>query len=182
MVAGNATRNSLMNEPVITLDDRDPLRTDILHEYFIGPARFAEFVKACQDVIPASYQQLLNITLRYVNTDNDSVLAYATEPRIAAVMLFSQEQTVRGESDMARMTRDLIERVLAMAAPTTCPTGRATLDQLSRGYPSRRGICRAPSDVDRDRCFAIISGTRIYRVCDARGPPEENSARLRSST
>jgi hypothetical protein len=51
---GNATRNSLMNEPVITLDDRDPFRTDILHEYFVAPARFAEFVKACQAVIPAS--------------------------------------------------------------------------------------------------------------------------------
>src|SRR6185369_9183187 len=102
MVAGDATRNSLMNEPVITLDDRDPFRTDILHEYFVAPARFAEFVAACQDVIPASYQQLLNITLRYVNTDHDSVLAYATEPRIAAVMLFSQEKTARGEADMAR--------------------------------------------------------------------------------
>ena len=43
-LAGNATRNSLMNEPVITLDDRDPFRTDILHEYFVAPARFAEFV------------------------------------------------------------------------------------------------------------------------------------------
>jgi len=40
-----------MNEPVITLDDRDSFRTDILHEYFIGPARFPEFVKACQEVI-----------------------------------------------------------------------------------------------------------------------------------
>ena len=78
--AGKATRNSLMNEPVVTLDDRDPFRTDILHEYFVAPARFAEFVKACQAVIPGSFQQLLNITLRFVNTDHDSVLAYATEP------------------------------------------------------------------------------------------------------
>jgi hypothetical protein len=31
------TRNSLINEPVATLDDSDPNRTDILHEYFIAP-------------------------------------------------------------------------------------------------------------------------------------------------
>src|SRR5262249_10916993 len=67
-IARGATRNSLLNEPVITLEDRDPLRTDILHEYFVAPTHFAEFIKACQDIIPASYQQLLNITLRYVNT------------------------------------------------------------------------------------------------------------------
>jgi len=154
MVAGDATRNSLMNEPVITLDDRDPSRTDILHEYFVGPARFAEFVKACQEVIPASYQQLLNITLRYVNTDSDSVLAYATEPRIAAVMLFSQEQTARGESDMARMTRDLIERVLAIGGTYYLPyRPHATLDQLARGYPRAAAFAARKRDVDRDLLF-----------------------------
>lgn len=135
-IVANATRNSLMNEPVITLDDRDDARTDILHEYFVSPARFSDFVKACKDVIPASYQQLLNITLRYVKTDEDSVLAYATEPRIAAVMLFSQEKTVRGEADMARMTEALIERVIAIGGSYYLPyRPHARLDQLQRAYP-----------------------------------------------
>ena len=133
---GEATRNTLMNEPVKTLDDRDPSRTDILHEYFVAPSRFADFVRVCRDVIPASYQQLLNITLRYVDTDRDSVLAYATEPRIAAVMLFSQEKTVRGEEDMARMTRALIDRVIDIGGTYYLPyRPHATLDQLRRGYP-----------------------------------------------
>ena len=135
-IAANSTRNGLMNEPVITLDDRDPTRTDILHEYFVAPSRFAEFVDACKDVIPASYQQLLNITLRYVNTDHDSVLAYAGEPRIAAVMLFSQEKTVRGEADMARMTEALIERVIGIGGSYYLPyRPHARLDQLQRAYP-----------------------------------------------
>lgn len=135
-IAAQATRNSLMNEPVITLDDRDPSRTDILHEYFVSPSRFADFVAACQDVIPASYQQLLNITLRYVDTDRDSVLAYATEPRIAAVMLFSQEKTVRGEADMQRMTEALIERVLDIGGSYYLPyRPHARLDQFTRAYP-----------------------------------------------
>jgi FAD/FMN-containing dehydrogenase len=148
---GNATRNSLMNEPVITLDDRDPFRTDILHEYFVAPGRFAEFVKACQAVIPASYQQLLNITLRFVNTDHDSVLAYATEPRIAAVMLFSQEKTARGESDMARMTHDLIERVLDIGGTYYLPyRPHASLAQLSRGYPRAAAFAAAKRAADPD--------------------------------
>lgn len=135
-IASQSTRNSLMNEPVITLDDNDPARTDILHEYFVSPARFGDFVDACKDVIPASYQQLLNITLRYVKTDHDSVLAYASEPRIAAVMLFSQEKTVRGEADMARMTEALIERVIAIGGSYYLPyRPHARLDQLQRAYP-----------------------------------------------
>jgi FAD/FMN-containing dehydrogenase len=153
-VSGDATRNSLMNEPVVTLDDRDPFRTDILHEYFVAPERCAEFVKACQTVIPASYQQLLNITLRYVNTDHDSVLAYAPEPRIAAVLLFSQEKTVRGETDMAHMTRALIERVLDIGGTYYLPyRPHASLAQLSRGYPRASAFAASKRAMDPDLLF-----------------------------
>jgi FAD/FMN-containing dehydrogenase len=152
--AGKATRNSLMNEPVVTLDDRDPFRTDILHEYFVAPGRFAEFVKACQAVIPASYQQLLNITLRFVNTDPDSVLAYAPEPRIAAVLLFSQEKTARGEHDMAAMTRALIERVLDIGGTYYLPYRlHATPAQLSRAYPRAAAFAAGKRAADPDLLF-----------------------------
>ena len=153
-LAGDATRNSLMNEPVITLDDRDPFRTDILHEYFVPPARFTDFVTACQDVIPSSYQQLLNITLRYVNTDRDSVLAYAPEPRIASVMLFSQEKTARGEADMARMTRALIDRVLEIGGTYYLPyRPHASIEQLRRGYPRAPAFAARKRELDRDLLF-----------------------------
>jgi FAD/FMN-containing dehydrogenase len=153
-LAGDATRNTLMNEPVITLDDHDPLRTDILHEYFVPAARFADFVSACQDVIPGSYQQLLNITLRYVNTDNDSVLAYAPGPRIAAVLLFSQEKTARGEGDMARMTQALIDRVLDIGGTYYLPyRPHASLDQLARGYPRAAEFASKKRALDRDLLF-----------------------------
>lgn len=153
-IAGAATRNSLMNEPVVTLDDRDPSRTDILHEYFVAPARFAEFVEACKAVIPASYQQLLNITLRYVNTDKESVLAYASEPRIAAVMLFSQEKTVRGEADMARMTEALIERVIAIGGSYYLPyRPHARPDQFERAYPRAGAFVAAKKEADPGLLF-----------------------------
>ena len=153
-VSGDASRNSLMNKPVVTLEDRDPFRTDILHEYFVAPGRFAAFVKACQAVIPASYQQLLNITLRYVNTDHDSVLAYAPEPRIAAVLLFSQEKTVRGETDMAHMTRALIDRVLDIGGTYYLPyRPHASLAQLSRGYPRASAFAASKRAMDPDLLF-----------------------------
>jgi FAD/FMN-containing dehydrogenase len=153
-LAQNATRNSLMNEPVVTLDDNDPFHTDILHEYFVAPARFAEFVTACREVIPSSFQQLLNITLRYVATDADSVLAYAPEPRIAAVMLFSQEKTVRGEVDMARMTQALIERVLAIGGTYYLPyRPHARSDQFLRGYPRAADFVRAKREADPGLLF-----------------------------
>lgn len=152
--AGAVTRNSLLNEPVVTLDDRDPTRTDILHEYFVAPSRFAEFVALCQDVIPSSYQELLNVTLRFVDTDADSVLAYAPAPRIAAVMLFSQEKTTRAEADMARMTRALIDGVLALGGTYYLPyRPHASVDQFTRGYPRAAEFIATKRAVDPNGTF-----------------------------
>lgn len=154
LTSGIATRNSLMNEPVVTLDDGDPSRTDILHEYFVAPERFADFVRICREVIPSSYQELLNITLRFVDTDRDSVLAYAAVPRIAAVMLFSQEMSVRGEEDMARMTRALIDRITEIGGSYYLPyRPHPTLAQLRAAYPRVEEFAAAKRRLDPGLLF-----------------------------
>lgn len=151
---GVATRNSLMNEPVLTLDDRNPDRTDILHEYFVSPERFAEFVELCQRVIPGSFQEFLNVTLRYIDTDPDSWLSYAPVPRIAAVMSFSQEMTRRGEADMARMTRELIDGVIAIGGTYYLPyRPHATVTQMRRGYPRAQEFAEAKRALDPSLVF-----------------------------
>lgn len=153
-VVGETTRNSLINEAVIALDDGDPARTDILHEYFVAPEKFGEFIKACQEVIPASYQQLLNVTVRYVKADKESVLAYAPEDRIASVMLFSQEKTERAEADMARMTHALIERVIGLGGAYYLPyRPHATIDQLTRAYPRAAEFAAFKRQSDKDLIF-----------------------------
>lgn len=136
MLAGASSRSSLMNEPVITLDDRDPTRTDILHEYFVAPDRFNDFIAAAKAIIPGSYQELLNITLRWVAQDPTALLSYAPDgPRIASVLLFSQEMTARAEADMARMTQEMIETVLAIGGSYYLPyRPHATVDQFRRCY------------------------------------------------
>ena len=154
IAAGDVTRNSLINEPVVTLDDRDPTRTDILHEYFVPPERFVDFVIACREVIPASYQEMMNITLRYVRPDLESVLSYAPGPRIACVMLFSQEMTARAEIDHARMTRELIARTLEIGGTYYLPyRPHATLAQFVEGYPNASEFVARKLEFDPDRLF-----------------------------
>ncbi len=135
-LAGATSRNSLFNEPVATLDDNDPTRTDILHEYFVAPDKFSEFLQLCRAIIPDSYQELLNITLRWVEQDTTSLLSYAPDgPRIAAVLLFSQEMTARGEANMAWMTGRLIDAVQAIGGSYYLPyRPHATVDQFRAGY------------------------------------------------
>ena len=146
---GEATRNSLINEPVVTLDDRNPDRTDILHEYFVSFDAFDSFLEACREVIPASYQEFLNVTLRYIAQDDQSTLSYATRPRIAAVMSFSQEMTLRAEADMRRMTETLIDRIAASGGAYYLPyRPHARLDQMATVYSSAADFAAAKRTID----------------------------------
>jgi FAD/FMN-containing dehydrogenase len=131
------TRNALLNEPASWLAEADPRRTDILHEYFVPAERFPSFLDACRVVILKSGQDLLNVTLRFVTADEDSVLAYAPQQRISAVMSFSQLRTRDADATMRRMTRELVEHVLAIGGTFYLPYRlHARRGQVARGYPN----------------------------------------------
>jgi FAD/FMN-containing dehydrogenase len=134
--SGLATRSNLMNEPVVNLESSDRSRTDILHEYFVAPERFNEFVDGCRRIIPKAEAEFLNVTLRYVARDETSVLSFAKTDRIAAVMSFSQAMTPEGEADMIRTTEALIEMVGGIGGSFYLPYRlHARGDQIERIYP-----------------------------------------------
>jgi FAD/FMN-containing dehydrogenase len=134
--SGIASRNRLLNEPVANLAGRDRSRTDILHEYFLPAEGLEPFLAACRKAIPASRQDLLNVTLRYVQEDRLSTLAYARGTRVAAVMLFSQRMTRVDEEDMALMTQRLIDAALDAGGSFYLPYRlHARREQIGRAYP-----------------------------------------------
>jgi FAD/FMN-containing dehydrogenase len=134
---GVATRNTLMNEPAANLENRDRRRTDILHEYFVAPERFNEFVEGCRKIIPKAKAEFLNVTLRHVLKDDTSVLSFAPTNRIASVMSFSQEITPEGEADMIVTTEALINLVGSIGGSFYLPYRlHARPDQVAAIYPN----------------------------------------------
>jgi hypothetical protein len=159
-----ATRNALMNEPVANLANPFRLRTDILHEYFVSPARFKEFLAACREVIPPAKAEFLNVTLRYVAADPTAVMAYARTPRIAAVMSFSQEMSTDGEVDMPEMTERLIDRVVDLDGAFYLPYRlHARRDQVEKTYPDVERFVERKRFYDPKLLFAMRCGTSISR-------------------
>jgi len=152
--AGAVTRNTLLDEAVAVLAGHDPKRTDILHEYFVPPDRFPDFLAACRDVILKSKQDLLNVTLRYLAGDPESILAYAPTERIAAVMSFSQLKTAEAEADMRQMTQDLIDRVVAIGGSFYLPYRlHARRDQVAKAYPARDAFVAVKRHYDPELLF-----------------------------
>jgi FAD/FMN-containing dehydrogenase len=148
------TRNTLFDEPTSWLAETNPNRTDILHEYFVPAESFSSFLDACRTVILKSGHDLLNVTLRFVAADEDSILAYAPAPRIAAVMSFSQPRTENADAAMRRMTRELIEHVLAIGGSFYLPYRlHARRDQVARAYPQVPSFVAVKRQHDPGRLF-----------------------------
>ena len=154
ITGARATRNSLMAEPVSNLAQKDMRRTDILHEYFVAPERFGDFLAACRDIIPKSRAEFLNVTLRYVAEDKTPALTIAPVRRIAAVMSFSQEVTPEGEIDMMQTTEALIDRVTAIGGAFYLPYRlHARRDQVEKAYPNVASFVAAKRRYDPNLLF-----------------------------
>ncbi len=154
MLASAATRNSLMNEPVVNLAGSNDRLTDILHEYFIPPERFTDFLTACREIIPKAKAEFLNVTLRYVAADDTPVLTFSPGPRIAAVMSFSQEISPEGEVDMMQLTEALIDRVIAIGGAFYLPYRlHARRDQVEKAYPRVAEFIAAKRKFDPNLTF-----------------------------
>ncbi len=72
-------RNQLLNEGSEIYQNRTAETTDILHEYFIPRQNIESFVIDLRSIIPNHQCDLLNITVRGINTDEDSFLRYADQ-------------------------------------------------------------------------------------------------------
>jgi FAD/FMN-containing dehydrogenase len=148
------SRNQLLNESAEVFQNRSANSTDILHEYFVPRDRVALFVAALRRIVPQHRARLLNVTVRSVNEDRDTLLRYADRPLFAFVMLFVQERTSLGESQMQALTHDLIDAALAHDGRYYLPYRlHATRQQFERAYPMSRDFFQRKRTYDPDELF-----------------------------
>lgn len=130
------SRNQLLNEGVEVFENRSATTTDVLHEYFVPPARTAEFVARMRGIVLEEEPNLLNVTVRIVNEDRDSFLRYADARMIAFVMLLMQERSLAGEEKMERLSRRLIDAALECGGRYYLPYRlHASQEQFAKAYP-----------------------------------------------
>jgi len=133
------SRNQIMNEPSEWYGNRDIKSTDVLHEYFLPASRLGEFLEKIRPVFLKHRPDLLNITVRNVDTDTDTFLRYAREEVFGLVMYFHQGLDATSESAMQSLTRDLIDTSLACNGTYYLPyRPHATLTQFQQAYPQAR--------------------------------------------
>ena len=148
------SRNQLMDESADWYLDRSDATTDILHEYFLPKEGAIPFLKQARRIIRSHHVDLLNVTVREVQTDNDTFLRYADQPMVAFVMFFSQLRSVVANKDMEDMTQELIDVSLQSGGRYYLPYRlHASQDEFRAAYPRSGDWFRLKRKYDPDNLF-----------------------------
>lgn len=148
------TRNQVMYFDFQFIWPLDFSKHDILHEYFIPIDKAQSFITALKTVVPKRGQNLLNVTIRHVKADPDSLLSYAREESLAFVLLFSQSEGALAEEAMEQCTHELIDEALKLNGTFYLPYRRHyTKEQLVNGYPSLEEFKKVKRESDPKLIF-----------------------------
>ena len=147
-------RNALLDEPAEWFQEHSANRTDILMECFVPPQEFEPFLKELRQIIPTNKVDLLNLTVRHIQRDDDTFLRFADKEMFALVMLFNQPRTVQGDADMACAAREIISAALRHAGSYYLPYRlHATPEQFVLAYPQAKTFFELKRKYDPEELF-----------------------------
>ena len=131
-------RNYEMSHTVKTLEPltRFPTIT-ILQEYFVPLGKFHHFVDKLRATIKNDKINVINVSIRHVPKNNESLLTYAPEESFAFVLYINTFSTDAGKKHAQQWTQKLIDHALSLNGTYYLPYQLyATPEQLRSSYPN----------------------------------------------
>jgi FAD/FMN-containing dehydrogenase len=110
--------------------------TTLLQEYFIPLNRCKEFVTAMRAVLQAYNPNILNISIRHVKANDESLLSWSSKECCAFVLYYEQSKSEGSLQDAALWAQQLIDVALQCQGTYYLPYQLyARKDQFRRAYP-----------------------------------------------
>lgn len=148
------SRNNAMRPDAKFMEYADPQRTDLLQEYFVPLDQFRPFVDGLREILLKDNLNLLNITVRYVPHDEESVLSYSKRDSFAFVLLFNNKRSAASVEKFAASTRKLIDLAIMQGGAYYLPYQLFADDrQLRSAYPHTDAFFAAKKQVDPKLIF-----------------------------
>jgi len=148
------SRNELLNDHVSLIENKDTSSTDLLHEYFIPERNFIQYINDIKTILKNSKIDLLNITIRGVQQDNDSYLTYAREDVFGFVLLFNQKKTDEQEREMKILTNQLVDIAMKNEGTFYLPYRlHIDKDKMRKSYPNADNFFELKRKYDPDEMF-----------------------------
>ncbi len=130
------TRNNIFRSPIQRIQYYSPNDTDILEEYFIPEQNFIGFINDLRQILKTRHVNLLNATVRYIESNDDAFLNYASQQSFAVVLYINVKTSLSGRTNASEVSREIITLALRDGGTFYLPY---VLDydksQLFRAYP-----------------------------------------------
>ncbi|MFJ7754778.1 FAD-dependent oxidoreductase [Peribacillus muralis] len=149
------SRNNVMRSDSAFMDYSNPTKTEVLQEYFVPVDHFTDYIDDLRNVLSNEKDfNLLNITIRYVEKNDESLMSYAKDDMFALVMLINQGTDDASKQHTERVIRSMIDVTLAHNGSYYLPYYRyPTKAQLYEAYPHAAEFFHLKKKYDRDNRF-----------------------------
>ncbi|GGB64415.1 FAD-binding oxidoreductase [Fictibacillus barbaricus] len=148
------TRNNVMRSDSEFMEYENPNRTEVLQEYFVPVDEFTSYIDDLRKVLAREELNVLNITIRYVEHDEDAVLSYAKDDMFALVLLINQGRSKQDIQKTEKVIRKTIDMTLKHGGSYYLPYYSYPSDQqLKNAYPRIEEFFKKKRELDPENRF-----------------------------
>lgn len=135
-LGGKKPRNAAMGSDARILYPESHKHVDILHEFFVPYDKTTEFIDGYRTLIKKYNLNLLNVTIRQIKQDNESLLSYAQTDCYSLVDYISVPKTKEAENNLRNFTVEANDLALNLGGSFYLPYQlHATKNQVYKAYP-----------------------------------------------
>lgn len=157
------TRNTAMNADIRVVWHPTAETREILHEYFVPYRQLPSFLEALRMQVKRYDLNLLNVTLRDIKMDNDTLLRYAKTDVCALVLFFTQPATAHAEETMQQFTTVMVDQALGLGGSFYLPyRAQYSAAQFLKAYPGAQKFVALKRRVDPGGLFASQFSQRLF--------------------
>lgn len=128
--------------------------SEMISELYVPRERLADFMAATAEDFREHKTNLIYGTIRLIEPDEESFLAWATEPWVCVIFNLHTEHTEQGIARSADAFRRLIDRAMERGGKYYLTYHRwATREQVEKCYPQLRRFLELKQEYDPDELF-----------------------------
>ncbi|MBT2755230.1 FAD-binding oxidoreductase [Mesobacillus foraminis] len=151
------TRNNVMRSESEFMEYEQAGRTEVLSELFIPVSQFTVFVRDLKAILSKEQFNLLNITIRYVEKDEQATLSYAKEDMFALVLLINQGTGQQEIRETREVVQKMIDAALVHGGSYYLPYyPYASKEQLTKAYPNIDEFFKQKQTIDPNEVFVNL--------------------------
>ncbi|MCI0766025.1 FAD-binding oxidoreductase [Bacillus sp. TL12] len=151
------TRNNVMRSDSTFMEYENPNRTEILQEYFVPIDQFTAYIDDLRNVLNKEELNLLNITIRYVEKNENAVLSYAKDDMFALVLLINQGRSEGEIKKTKTVLGKMIDVTLKHNGSYYLPYySYPTKQQLKQAYPRIEEFLQKKKEIDSQERFVNL--------------------------